>query len=1153
MRKTLKLSDPSLLTGRHLIEASAGTGKTYSLAVLICRVLLETPAQVHSVLAVTFTKAATEELKQRVRLLLGVFRSALTDPASCKDDMILGLCRGLDRDAALAKIRESLYSLDEAPIYTIHAFCQKLLTGWMFSGKVPVRYELGTDSSQILKRAATEELRKRAFEGNPVFWQYALKKNFSRETLLRIAKQGPMAYPLAEREWGGIRGDAIPGDGQLKRLLEGLSEDWSTLGPQIIEWYMPVHKSNAPIRLKLAGELLGGMMPAEERLGLWMNDQKNLEKLEHLTWDKLSAKHQPPEELHGFVDRLTDFFAEWEDFQNSALSVLGRWGREWLDGLDRRLERYREESGTLGFDDLIRLTYDFIVGNPQMREQVARQYRSVFIDEFQDTDPMQYEIFSALFSNTPMVLIGDPKQSIYRFRGADVESYRKAESSGLVGEQDRHTMERNYRSDGRVVDALHVFFSGMGADGFGKDFPRVTSAKEDCRLTISGSPASGLVLWRVKSANSDKGMPLNDYRTKAATACADEVMRLFRSDTRVEGRPLKFSDIAVLTRSHAEAAMVQREFSKNHIPSVLYQTESVFQTEEARELGAVLDAAADFSSAGKIRGALLTPVCGFSMEELDAFRSNDALWARTASEFREHHALWQKEGVLALVTRLFSRYGTRERLAVSTGGDRKLTNFLHLAELLSRLVPDPRSPEAVLEFLAGKLEEGEASDEEWTLRVETEEESVRILTIHKSKGLEFGIVFAPFIYSSKKSGGEQPAIDLALWHGKGGQTLSLRPNGLSDEIWDQALLAESRENAEEDVRKLYVALTRAVYRVYTALGEIAEYSDSVMARAVPPEGMDEKLSSFCAESEGAIEVVPLPESLPGVLEPERTPPGLLKTEPAALQRQKRDFDFTSFTRLTGHETQESPFRTDEKPPQPEEETKLPEFPRGPRAGSALHRMLEKLDFQRPSELREVIDDALREFFPESGASHAEWAASAERMLRNLLKARLPLSSGHFRLEEVPLTDRLTEVGFLSPIGRVPQERWEDWMKKRNWNIPYPEPGYMKGFIDSAVRRGNEIILIDWKSNDLGSKGGGYSPLGMLSEMELHRYELQALIYMDAFGRYLSIHGNQSFRFGGVLYVFLRGVTPDGSEGVHFVEYRPALLAEFRELWGGGHV
>jgi exodeoxyribonuclease V beta subunit len=1168
------------LDGFRLIEASAGTGKTHTLADLYLRLVLEGGRTVDRILVVTFTVAATAELRDRIRTRLEAAREAFLAgaPAGPRDDVLAGLlARSPERAAAARRLAQAVQGFDEAAILTIHGFCQRVLRESAFESGQPFEAELVPDEGEILQEVVDDFWRKRLYQAPRLLVGFLIGQGWTPDGLVKIIRSYLRRSSLAVRP--PISPPVGPeAESRYETCYREAREVWQT--------------DRASIETLLRGQTsLNGTKYPPRSLPDWLEEiDAFLRPVEaHGAWcsrvQKLAAGALRAAVKKGCAPPAHPFFAACErltEAWQSQLEYLAFRAKELkLDLLDycrRELALRKERRQLTAYQDLL-LRLDRALGDPGGGALIAslrRRYSAALIDEFQDTDPVQYSIFSRIYrrSGLPVFLVGDPKQAIFGFRGADIFAYLKA---GRDAEA-RRTLEWNWRSAPGLVQAVNAVF-GSAEKPFLFDeiafHPVRPVEKERKPLVVAEDDHAPLRFWCLARVDEHEQLSKGKAGDAAIQATAGDIARLLaaadRGEARIGEAALRGGDIAVLVRTNAQADRMREALLKRGVASVQLGESSAFGTHEAAEIERVLLAVAQPGREPLVRAALATDLFGLRGNALEALGEDEAAWEDRANAFVEYQALWRDLGFVQMFRRLMKAEGVAARLLGFDDGERRLTNVLHLTELLqAAAAADHLGMDGLIDWLAARRQSGEAAPEEAQLRLESDENLVKIATIHKSKGLQYPLVFCPFLWDvSLRDKDEGLGI---LFHDPDEDDRVTLDAG-SDRIEEARVLAE-REALAENLRLAYVAMTRAEHRCTVVWGNInggelsglayllhqpaeltrgAEPVASVRGRA---KGLDDRevladLTKLAQSADGAIAVERLSPAEPLAIGPSAPVPESLQARPFAGKVPK-GWQVTSFSGLmAGSHREASDY---DAAPSPERGSRpalpgqappdIADFPRGVRAGIFMHALFASLDFARAD--RAAIEVGVARALREHGFDEA-WQTAVADMAEKVLRTPLDAATG-LCLARVGREERLDELMFHYPVIRLDPERLTGLLRAHGRDgairgqvkelIFDPVRGYMTGSMDLVFEARGRYYLADYKSNWLGEGPDAYRAERLPQVMTRDSYDLQYLIYTVALTRYLS-QRLPEFRyerdFGGVFYLFVRGMDP--ARGPDFGVYR----------------
>jgi exodeoxyribonuclease V beta subunit len=1087
-----KTLDPAAipLVGTSFIEASAGTGKTYALTKLYLRLLIEHDLRPADILVVTFTQAATAELRDRIRARI---REALGEA---------------DAGAAAPILRRALQGFDEAAIFTIHGFCQRTLQESAFESGLAFEAEL-VAKPDLLRRALAHDLWMRLLaDEEDAFREWlAAGRGRRRWTFEPDALYRMMNEHLGADEtmpvWpspAAAAGEGSPPQGTGSASLRALCEAVDAACLRFAEQWSARREIVTARLLDPATGLNKGWYKADSIQGTWLPELDAVAReVAQASSPSGRAALAPPDCLHrlttegiakgvrkGLAPPEEPFFEACSELERAMAALdeafdaqaLGL-RRRFVDAVREADRRRRGEQHVLFFDDLLAELRRALAepGGERLCESLRGRYRFALIDEFQDTDSVQYEIFNRVWGTGAvraagggLVLIGDPKQAIYSFRGADIHTYLAArEDAGAA----IHSLAVNQRSEPAVIDAVNALF-GATPDPFAPaaiEFHPVTptererplfEASERHRAGLRVSFLSREAASRVSPDDwEEKGaIALRFARTRWMQALARDVAELLESGATIGGRPIAPSDIAILARRKLELDGARRALEGLGIPCVSRGDGNVFESREAWELSSVLAAWLHPGDLGRLRAALSSGAQGLDARALAALGDDSPELSAFAERFAEYGRLWSQSGFGRAFETWRAREGVSERLLAHPDGDRRLTNWLHLAELLARVAAERGASRAGLvawldRAIADEATRLELGSEATLLRLERDDEAVQLVTLHGSKGLEYEIVYLPCLWEgferqgvsedSVDGGGKRLPIRFADPGANGRRSLDL---GVLTDEYKAHLGLEKIETRAEQMRLLYVGLTRAKRQCIVFWGAAGPaYAKSPLARlllrpeltdaANDPEKLNAALkgrdddawrAAWQAIAErapsGAIVVEDSDLRPRGPWQSPARGAAALDFEPAR-RLELRLLATTSFSALvraahravavvagplaTGRDLD---VEVDEAAPSEDEVADLAGelhlFPRGADAGTLLHEVLERCDFSA------VDDEAVRrlaeEWLGRSGLDRA-LAPQVVHVVRSVARTPLRSSPRPFRLADVAPGQLLPELEF----------------------------------------------------------------------------------------------------------------------------------------------
>ena len=1098
-----------LPTGTTLLEASAGTGKTFTVAALVARYVAEDGVPLDQLLVITFGRAASQELRERVRDQLVAAERALADPGSADRDHPVIAAR-LDADDATVelrhrRLRDALASFDAATIATTHQFCQTVLRSLGVAGDTDSGATL-VESLDELVVQVVDDVYLRRFGGE------AADPPFGRDVALGLART--------------VVGDA--------------------------------HAELAPARDPSTGSGRRSESPAGARV------------------------------------------------------AFARQVREEVDRRKRRL-------GILSYDDLLgRLAEALTDEDAPARQRMRQRWRIVLVDEFQDTDPKQWEVLDRAFTgHATMVLIGDPKQAIYAFRGGDVVTYLAAAATATT----RATLDVNRRSDAALVERLQVVLRGAALGDPRIVVREVSAAHPGSRLAGAPSPAPFRVR-RVERRTFRLARGLiraDDARRHIAADCAADIAALLDSDATWDGEPVQARHVAVLVGEWSHAELVRAELVRRGIPAVVAGGTKLLTSPAGDDWLALLEALEQPHRSGRVRAASLTSFLGRTLSELDA--GGDELSDELADRLRGWALLLRGRGVAALFEATEER-GLGARVLGTVGGERLLTDLRHLAQTLHETSRrESLGLTGLLEWL--RTERGNLASER-VRRLDSDAAAVQITTVHQSKGLEYPIVHLPFASMRFVR-----TVDVARFHDEQGtRTVDVSGGGADWSVHERAHLAEE---AGEELRDLYVALTRAQSQVVTWWAPTRNTPDGGLHRllfgrrpgqSAVPDVQDVKDDDYAVRVLGLLHELGGPASETSALSDAApaspgAPVGALAARVFArdVDTEWRRTSYSGLIRVAeqpaGVSSEPEVEPTDDEPetadvdrapaaaPTPGVASPMADLPAGAAFGSLVHGVLELADPEAPDLHHELLAQVREQL---------HWwpvGVDPEQIAAGLLPSQHtslgPLASG-LRLVDLPMRDRLCELDFEFPLtggdrsaaepgGRV-GVRLEDVAGLLRRHLPAVDPlasyadalvgplgqqalrGYLSGSIDVVLRvparadrddGEHRYVVVDYKTNLLGEPGtpltsADYGRDEMAAAMLHSHYPLQALLYSVVLHRFLRWRlpaYDPATHLGGTLYLFLRGMcgpeTPvvDGHvAGVFDWTPPPGLVVELSDLMNG---
>jgi exodeoxyribonuclease V beta subunit len=1196
-------------SGLHLIEASAGTGKTWTIAALYIVLLLESRLQPEEILVVTYTKAATSELRDRVRARISDTLELYTSGRPPRDELerIILETRATDNATAVKLLTRALYSFDDAAIFTIHGFCQRALLENAFESGSLFNTEMITDQSALVSEVCQDFWRSQIMNEPQEFLEQLLAAGYTPDKLAKPFKGHyqdsglTIIPPVGDPDMGLLVA-------RRNALFPRLQPLWHDHRDALIELLTSSNLSQTsykPAQIQTAITVLDAWFDRGD-------NRKPCPGLRLFSSEALLKGQKKGSTLpgHPFFDtcqELIDIYFQLEQAFTEKLIHRQTALHSWMK---TELTNRKRSRNLRCFDDLLLDLHRALASDSggDLAQSLRTRYRAALIDEFQDTDPLQWQIFSrlaGLITNSisgvgqgdeeeatqaymalrqgasdevnaeilpkaasyPLYLIGDPKQAIYSFRGADIFAYIAA--ARAVDEARQSTLDTNRRSVAPLVAAVNALF-GAASDPFlcrDISFKSVNSGRDPGHgLLRNGQPLEQPLQFWVYP-REDQTMLVNKgeaCRTIVRTVAA-EIARLLDGSVEIINkhgrRSLAAGDIAVLVKAHYQADLLQESLRNLGIPAVQHGSSTIFESNEALDLLRILRAANEPARERLVREALLTGTLGLSANQLAAYLAetdDDSAWEEWLLRFRGLQEAARTGGVISLAEQLLGECGVRRQALGQVGGERLLTNLMHCVELLHQAEQEQvLGLEGLITWLECRIA-GKEENETTLLRLETDANAVQLSTIHASKGLEYPVVLLPFAWDAPSGKNEQ-----VLFHDRhSGLTLDL-----GSEQYEVNKARAAEERAAEASRLLYVAITRAEFLCYVAWGCINKaqssplfpllhgrtVSDPKAFKKHPDQAILADIRGLAQSSHGlAAAFMPVDAFAP----PYQPPQDSLKpfTCRSLLQAISSDWRVSSFSGLTaGVERSQQPrdydalslfaveYSSHDQTPR-QAGYSIYDFPRGAAAGTCLHEILQRLDFAAVSDahIEQISRASLR------GAGYEDhWLAAVSRMTGAVTSIPLLTETPLFNLSQLEKGAWQTELEFFLPVAQLSPERLRqvfDGLLTPAQHGNFSEllaslqfqqsRGMLHGFMDLVFQHRDRYYLIDWKSNHLGFNGSDYAHVGMTSSMADHSYILQYHLYTLALDRHLRLHlpgYSYEAHFGGAIYVYLRGIEEENPQ------------------------
>ncbi len=1187
------------LTGVQLVEASAGTGKTWSIVSLLLRAIAIEGLSIDSAVVVTFTEAATRELRQRLRRRLEEALRAM-DGQDAPDAFIAAMCieggrLGLSDRLLRQRVIDALVRCDEAWVHTIHGLCARWMSEFAFEQKLGLEAWPAEDGNERQRQAVADVWRQQVVLADAGQAALLLHCFGDAETLLiglrplLAVRPSQVDGANAETRYQALCERSAMLQQQLQQL--GDSSDFDRLWSHVDE---PGRYSGNKLRSAHKRQALDAIAAALD--GDPLLDPTPLRRL---TSESLGAarnsgfQREPVPALPALL-----WIDAWVALRHE-LAPLERlvWLHRLLRQVRERDAALRARLRRLSFDDLVSRMRDQLeaADGDALGARLAQRFPLAVVDEFQDTDAAQYAIFRAVYwrrVDCGLFLVGDPKQAIYRFRGGDIFAYRRA----MQDADACHSLRHNRRSQQRTVDAVNALFGGrenpfvfdfiafrpaLLPDESGAKTPVIEAAASASSPQESEGVNSGLTVWRLP----DEDRPLSSGRAEALViaAVAAEIAGLIDANLAPEREE---PPIAVLVSSHRQAQRVRRALARWGIACAYAGDGSVWASDAARALLVLVDALAAPRDPGLQRRALVGELLALDAAELLAEGAAAEPREQALDALADARLRNERRGPAAALLPLIA--AAAEHHLRQPDGRRWLSDALHLLDLLAERWPEVEHLSGLAAWMqqciAESADGGRKPADGDRLRPESDRARVQLMTVHGSKGLQFDFVFAPFLWRGAAltlSDELPPRPATVSWHAEDG-TLRRDPG---DSGWLQHAREEAREQFAEGVRLAYVALTRAKRRSWIVWGDCVNAkdagrsscasplayllhaadgacSDGVLAADQPAafgrQRITAALDGWVLRSQGAVAVQSLPTDVP-IRQIQLTAPPTFEMPRVFSGRLASTRRMVSYSGLFGvgggvysdrpdHDAAPLIAATGEAAPL------APKDIGGSRFGECAHAALELIDFARWPDragVQAVANACLRFGFGET----------AQTYLRERIDTlcRAPLIDG-LTLGELPPGDRLAELEFFFPLQGAALDGFFAVLaaapRYARDLLPARErlTGFMRGFIDLVVRWNGRYYLFDYKTNQLGERLDHYAAPALAAAVRESSYDLQYLVYTLAVHRHLRARLGAAYDyrrdFGGVCYVYLRGLDAAGEYGV-FVD-RPAVsLIEALDGWADG--
>ena len=1150
------------LEGVSLIEAAAGTGKTHNIQNLAARLIVEKNFPIGTIVIVTFTEKAAGELADRLRIVLETLVQFLQN-GSCNDsaqqkrakELIEAFdAKGIPRTVQLQRLQEALRDFDENRVSTIHGFCARVLKENAFESSVVFKQRLEKNIDFYIDKLLGDFCRIQRYSSDPLPGAELLDVKSLHNPIKTMLSRNGLQFSFVRKSLHS-RKEILA---RLDELQNKIREDWFDL--QIFADLKDCLKNI-------------NSMPGNKYLEYCRKLVSEIEESDHCNWQEFYRKVKPlrasifidgahaksknnREKVRELVEDC-DLFKFAEDYCMVIESDCQVYFQlKARDFVREKLDEWKSRDNFMGFDDLLNGVQQALIRS-RLCDALQKKFNAGIIDEFQDTDMVQYDIFKRIFIQRPdpvFFMVGDPRQAIYSFRGGDLATYMTARKECIAAGGGVYTLTTNYRSSKPLINAFNRFFrhnSLFASNDIVYNNARVPDDKPVCGMLLDGEE-----LYEPLQMSVD----LEANTNSLLESCAEDILKMltgkcFRLPEKDTFRDVEPGDIAVLAYDNYALETMRNLLEMYNIPTVCERKRGVWSSSEAGELAAFMQGVLENDRDNSVRIAMLGIIGNMNISDLDSLQvANQNVLLEWRLALMELERCWKEKGTAVFMRTVFSKYALKSRWATWRGGERIIANMTQLGDLLAAAeLNNHLSPRGVLNYLYEKIAGG-INDDEAAEMLESNRSAVRLMTVHASKGLQFPIVFLPQL------AGRYPLQreDLKVYHR--GDNLYCNP----DELDKSVRLTAGIEELQEIMRLVYVAVTRARYGCFVSWGKMGKDINYTpmhwlcCMRGADTDDLENQLAGFLHTASG----FKLPEAsftVPSILldkqplshyfyhqqqEVELVPPESFET----VQNQWGIVSYSSLIFDADDDTGGFDFDRND-----DEEVKdtapsasrlaggIWDIPGGAAVGNAWHKILEVSDFTQGF-TAERVGNILRIF----GFDDPDYAEKSSAMFNRLMQYTLPCN---MQLKTLDRARRLNEFEFLlsSPksfavedmINAVERYMISEFGENfRSQSILDAHKGLFTGFIDMVFEYDGKFYIVDWKSNTLDRREENFSGDLLKRAMFEASYPMQYLCYLAALMRYLEQRLGKSFDkelydkyIGGVYYIFLRGMMLETPAGI----------------------
>jgi exodeoxyribonuclease V beta subunit len=1100
------------LDGTKLIEASAGTGKTFTLSGLYIRFIIEKKLLPENILVLTFTKAATAELKTRLRNQLIECKNHLVGIELVKnedDQALFNLYESYkSNEKALKYIEIALICFDQAAIYTINGFCQKVIDDYNSDCGSPVFHEL------INKK---EHVKKYVYN----FWRIQQKNTPSEflammpslddtiTTINSLLSKSHYHHIMPEIAWNDTE--------KIYKEFWNLGKKWQLQQETLLDYV-------------LSGDFHGGTYKianrktyCDEMNQFFKGFEGNVLKfcanyIESKLGKKNTLKPMPEffKAFEVFYEKLFYTYEPRKIGNNLAISYM----YACFKFVQTHLSQLLIEQGQYDYSDQIKVVYESIKTNKKLVDKIADQWQCIMVDEFQDTDSMQLQIFETCFNDGKhdLIYVGDPKQAIYDFRGADVFVYNQAKQQT----QSQYNLATNWRSSDRMLTASNAMFDYDNSFKFPWLTFTPSHPKPDQSRQLKDKYASVAIIdCDVLSRKIRLAEEIKRFLHEASIVREAVIEEIRESeDVGTDRTAIKPENCAILVNYNKQAIELYEYLLSVDISVSLDSDSSVFSTESAKHLYYFIRAI-NYPSKNHIFTTFHGLFFDVSLNTLQQLDSEDY-----KEQFVGYRLTSKKDGLMRVIDTVFNEKGVYKRLLQRIDGERHYTDLQHLKDLLQQQVDQGLNSNQLEQWLALQIQQTESmqDDDQRKRRIESDGKKISIMTIHKSKGLEFDHVFIPYADSiSVKPSRKNINVRSCM------ATHDLNDKGVI--YWKHSKTAQEnneRERRAENSRNLYVALTRAKHRVYIGVDKLVRGYDKLPIADLLKQIEDNPaLCSTVTADQVYINTIDKKDV-------ELIPPKMFER---FLDKPQSIYSFSALSKkqtITFEVLDEAAVEIDF--------SNYFQFPKGAKSGTMQHEILENVEFtaEMPEITTEVDSQLKRNNYDE------QWSDCLSQQMYRIMNTDL-WDNGP-QMSQIQTS--VDEMEFMLPIGSINNSTISKWLTiHRGKQTPFTQDnlqGFLTGFIDLVFEDNGKYYVVDYKSNYLGQNFSDYSDNDLKNAIEHHYYDLQYLLYSVALVKYLQINldgFDYQQHFGGVAYLFTRGVNGTAGQGIYVNQPNQQLIEQ----------